>query len=289
MIFVSGTKRSGTSMWMQVMHAAGIPILGKAFPRNWDKGPLRDVNPDGFYESLLRNGIYFRTNPHPQTGKYFRPEHVEGYAVKVFVPGVIRSEFAYIEHVVANVREWREYEASINRLYAIEAQSREEQRAKGAELPPDPFNFPPAYEWWMENFALVRDISLRRYSARLQTYDQVLEDPEQVIGDVLRWIGYGDAEAAARAVKPENRTQTRPESDSVEPKLARVFDDLYAAIAEGKGFGDALLRTLNQTNQALLPELTRLQTKVAQSQISRRASASNKARPMGVDGLPEIA
>lgn len=292
MIFISGTKRSGTSMWMQVMKAAGIPILGQAFPRNWGTGPLRDVNPDGFYESLLRNGIYFATNPHPKTGKYFRPEHVEGYAVKVFVPGVIRSEFAYIEHVVANVREWREYEASINRLYGVELVNREEQRAKGMDLPPESFNFPPAYEWWMENFALVRDISLRRYPARLQTYDQVLEDPEGVIGGVLEWIGKGDVEAAVAAVKPGNRTQSRPESDSVEPKLARVFDDMYAAIAAGKGFSNALLRTLNDTNQALLPELTKLQTKVAQSQMARRAMVARKTgkrpQPIEVEGLPEI-
>jgi hypothetical protein len=287
MIFVSGTKRSGTSMWMQVMQAAGIPILGQAFPRNWAKGPLRDANPDGFYESLLRNGIYYRTNPHPKTGKYFRPEHVKGYAVKVFVPGVVRSEFAYIDHLVANVREWREYEASINRLYGMEAESREAHRRAGGELPPEPFNFPPAYEWWMENFALVRDVSLRRYPARLQAYDQILDDPEKVIGEVLRWIGEGDAEAGARAVKPDNRTQTRPESDSIEPKLARVFDDLYAAVAEGNGISSALLRTLNETNQALLPELTRLQTMVAKSQLERRAKAGGKVGPMGVEGLPE--
>lgn len=287
MIFVSGTKRSGTSMWMQVMQAAGIPILGKAFPRNWGAGPLRDANPDGFYESMLRNGVYYRTNPHPQTGKYFLPEHVEGYAVKVFVPGVIRSERAYIEHLVANVREWREYEASIERLYAMEAKTREEQRAKGIEVD-EPFNFPPAYEWWMENFALVRDISLRKYPARLQTYDQVLEDPERVIGGVLRWIGRGDVEAGVAAVKPENRTQVRPESSSVEPKLAQVFDDLYAAIAGGKGIANALLRTLNETNIALLPELAKLQTEVAKSQMVRQAKAGVKARPIEIDGLPEV-
>lgn len=287
MIFVSGTKRSGTSMWMQVMQAAGIPILGKAFPRNWGAGPLRDANPDGFYESMLRNGVYYRTNPHPQTGKYFLPEHVEGYAVKVFVPGVIRSERAYIEHLVANVREWREYEASIERLYAMEAKTREEQRAKGIEVD-EPFNFPPAYEWWMENFALVRDISLRKYPARLQTYDQVLEDPERVIGGVLRWIGRGDVEAGVAAVKPENRTQVRPESSSVEPKLAQVFDDLYGAIADGKGIANALLRTLNETNIALLPELAKLQTEVAKSQMVRQAKAGVKARPIEIDGLPEV-
>ena len=290
MILVSGTKRSGTSMWMQVMQAAGIPILGKAFPRNWGQGPMRDVNPDGFYESLLRNGIYYRTNPHPQTGKYFLPEHVKGYAVKVFVPGVVRSERAYIDHLVANVREWREYEASINRLYAVEAASREEQRSKGVELPPEPFHFPPAYEWWMENFALVRDISLRRYPFRLQTYDQVLEDPAKVIGGVLEWVGHGDIDAAVAAVKPENRTQSRPESETVTPELAKTFDALYEAVAEGKGFGTALLQELNQTNMKLLKELTALQHKVAQSQVQRQAASPNTGsrKPIDIEGLPEV-
>ncbi|MCX4240851.1 hypothetical protein [Paraliomyxa miuraensis] len=287
MIFVSGTKRSGTSMWMQVFQAAGLPILGKAFPRNWGTGHLRDANPDGFYETLLRGGVYYRTNPHPQTGKYFLPEHVVGYAVKVFVPGVIRSERAYIEYLVANIREWREYEASIERLYAMEAKSREEQRAKGVEVE-EPFNFPPAYEWWMENFALVRDISLRKYPALLQTYDQVLEDPERTIGKVLRTIGHGDVEAGVAAVKPENRTQTRPESSSMEAKLAQVFDDLYAAIYEGKGIGNALLKTLNDTNIALLPELTKLQTEVARSQMKRQAKSGGKGRPIEITGLPEV-
>lgn len=287
MILVSGTKRSGTSMWMQVLQAAGLPILGKAFPRNWGTGPLRDANPDGFYESLLRNGVYYRTNPHPQTGKYFLPEHVHGYAVKVFVPGVVRSERAYIEFLLANVRQWREYEASINRLYAMEASGRDKQRAEGVEMP-EPFHFPPAYEWWMENFALVRDISLRRYPMVMQTYDQVLEDPAGVIERVLTKIGHGDVEAAVSAVKPESRTQSESTSDSVEPKLAQVFDDLHAAVAEGKGFSAALLRTLNDTNQALLPELTQLQRKVAHAQMRRQAAAPKKAPPMEISGLPSV-
>ncbi len=279
MILVSGTKRSGTSMWMQVLAAAGLPVLGKQFPRNWET-VLKDANPDGFYESVLRHGIYYRTNPHPTTGKYFLPEHVVGYAVKVFVPGVVRSERSYIEKLVANVREWREYEASINRLYAIENE-------RNAERMPDfrpPLVFPPAYEWWMENFALVRDISLRRYPARLQTYDEVLTDPAGTITKTIEWIGTGDVEAAIAAVKPSNRTQHRPESDSVEPRLAKVFDDLYGAVANHTGFSGALLATLNATNKELLPKLMELQTAVAQDQMSRPRSM----KPEDVAGLPEF-
>ena len=299
MLFISGTKRSGTSMWMQVLQAAGVPILGKAFPRNWANVPLRQANPDGFYESILRQGIYFATNPHPRTGKYFLPEHVEGYAVKVFVPGVIRSERAYISQVVANIRAWREYERSILRLYAME----DEARPEGLEAP---FRFPPALEWWMENFALIRDISLRRYPSRLQAYDQIVERPGDILPEIFAWIGRegADVDAAIAAVKPENRTQTdtadaSAESEGVSPKLARVFDDLYAAVRERNAITGPLLATLNQTNQELLSELGRLQHEVIRSQqrvqmqLAARAKAEGKkptkGGPMGeAEGLPKI-
>jgi hypothetical protein len=279
MIFVSGTKRSGTSMWMQILAAAGLPVLGKQFPRNWEQ-TLKELNPDGFYESMLRNGVYYRTNPHPVTGKYFLPEHVAGYAVKVFVPGVVRSERAYIEHLVANIREWREYEASIQRLYAIE-------RAKQLEVDPEarePTIFPPAFEWWMENFALVRDMSLRRYPARLQTYDAVLSEPARVIPEVLAWIGRGDVDAAVAAVKPEHRTAVRPESDTVEPRIAKVFDDLYGAITTGDGLSGTLLATLNRTNAELLPKLIELQTAVARYE----STLPRGTRADAVTGMPDF-
>lgn len=280
MIFVSGTKRSGTSMWMQVLRAAGIPVLGEAFPRNWGKAPLRNANPDGFYESILRQGVYFATNPHPVTGKYFMPEDVEGYAVKVFIPGVIRSERAYITHLVANVRSWRAYESSVERLWDLENEGRPNVD------PGDIVRFPAALEWWMENFALVRDISLRKLPFRMQTYDDVLARPGPIIASVLQWIGQGDVDAAVAAVKPENRTQVdNGESASVEPELAKVFDDLYGAIAEGKGFSGALLRTLNATNQSLLPRLTKLQQQVAAYQM--REAQRLKRKPEPVAGLPE--
>lgn len=286
MIFVSGTKRSGTSMWMQVLRAAGMPVLGEAFPRKWDQGPLRDANPDGFYESLLRHGVYFATNPHPVTGKYFMPEDVQGYAVKVFVPGVIRSERAFITHLIANVRAWREYEASIERLYALEDEGRE--RGEDEELP---VRFPPALEWWMENFALVRDISLRKLPFRMQTYDDVIARPQQVVSAVLSWIGDGDGDGdvdkAVAAVKPENRTQVDSgSSDTIEPELARVFDDLYAAVAAGGGFSSALLKTLNDTNQELLPRLSKLQHAVASYQM--RLAAKGKRKPEPIHGLPKL-
>ncbi len=288
MFLVSGTKRSGTSMWMQVLRSAGVPVLGSAFPRNWKTTSLKDANPDGFYESILRQGIYFRTNPHPTTGAYFMPGDVQGFAVKVFVPGVIRSERAYVDLLVANVRKWREYEASINRLYALENKDR---RAKNPDAP-EPFHFPPAFEWWMENFALMRDISLRGYEYQLQTYDEVLAEPSRVIPEVLGRMGVADAdiEAAVAAVKPDNRTQNEDaaalESSSVPDELAEMFDELYEVVRDRRPVSGDFLRRLNDTNRRLLPRLSELQTKVVQSMSKIQRETGAKPTPMGIEGLP---
>ena len=56
MIIVTGTKRSGTSMWMQLLHAGGVQIVGEAFSRDW-ADTIRDANPNGFSESPYRRGI----------------------------------------------------------------------------------------------------------------------------------------------------------------------------------------------------------------------------------------
>ncbi|MEM6294060.1 MAG: hypothetical protein AAGA54_22470 [Myxococcota bacterium] len=291
MFLVSGTKRSGTSMWMQVLRSAGVPVLGSAFPRNWGESSLKDANPDGFYESILRQGIYFRTNPHPGTGAYFMPDDVAGYAVKVFIPGVVRTERAYIDLVVANVREWREYEASINRLYALEQSDREKKNPDADQ----PLHFPPAYEWWMENFALMRDISLRGYDYQLQTYDEVVAEPQRVIPEVLGRMKLPDAniEAAVAAVKPDNRTQDRDAdqlaSDSVPDELAETFDELYMVVKERRPVAGAFLKRLNDTNRALLPKLTALQSDVVQAMAKEQQRTGAKPKPMGIEGLPKTA
>ena len=104
MIIVTGTKRSGTSLWMQILIAAGIPYFGEAFPRDWET-TLKEANKEGFYESMLRAGIYYATNPHPRSGAYFFPEQVERHCVKVFIPGLVRTDRAYIGRVVASMRD----------------------------------------------------------------------------------------------------------------------------------------------------------------------------------------
>ena len=281
MIIVTGTKRSGTSMWMQILIAAGFPPFGEAFPANWGQ-TLRDANPSGFYESLLRQGIYWRTNPHPRTGAYFFPEQVERHVVKVFIPGLVRSDRAYIGKVVATVREWREYESSLNRLYAMEDQSRRERYPESK----DPVRFHPVLEWWSENFALVRDIAIRRFPVHVQSYDGLLEQPEAVIRKTLAWIGDAQAEPdkAVAAVEPRNRTQRRPESDSIEPEFAALFDEFYTMIHAGNGLEHGFIRKLNEANQKLVPRIQAAQKAVADDQLARR---KRRAEQLAAGETPE--
>jgi hypothetical protein len=268
-IIVTGTKRSGTSMWMQILIAAGIPHFGEAFPRDWET-TLKEANKEGFYESMLRAGIYYATNPHPRTGAYFFPEQVENHCVKVFIPGLVRSDRAFIGHVVASMREWREHEASLLRLNAMEDADR--AKAGGEDAQP-PERMPPALEWWAENFQLVRDISIRRYPVHAQSYDGLLRDPERVVRETLTWLGRGDAAKALAAVKPERRTFQRPVSDSVPAEAAQVFDELYAAIDQRRELPASFLLELNETNELLMPLLEENTRRVMADVARRRARA----------------
>ncbi len=267
MIIVTGTKRSGTSMWMQIMKAAGLKVIGEAFPKNWEK-TIRDANERGFYESPLRRGIYYRTNPHPQSGAFLAPGPSKHLAVKVFIPGLVRSDMAYIHRVVGTMRHWREYATSLERLYAMERENL--TKLQGRERP-ERRKMPPVLEWWLENYMLVRDIVTRRYPAHLVSYDRVTSDPSHTIPRIIQWIGVGDAEAAKDAVAPEARTQRREEL-AVEHRFADVFDELYRLVHEEEPLTAEFIATLNETHEGLLEEIEAARREVALEARARRAA-----------------
>jgi hypothetical protein len=142
-----------------------------------------------------------------------------------------------------------------------------------------PPRFAPVLEWWYENFALVRDIVTRRHRVHVQSYDGLLRDPERVIHDTVKWLGRGDAEKAVLAVKPENRTQKKVESSSIEPEHAAVFDELYRVVDERQAITGALVAKLNETNKILAPRIGAAQRDLA-NEMRRR-------RRVGPGGEPE--
>lgn len=247
-------------MWMQILAAAGLPVIGEEFPGDWQE-TLRDANPYGFHESLLRHGIYYRTNPHPATGEYVRADEVRGHAVKVFLPGLVRTDAAYLDRVLVTVRPWREYEASLRRLHAIDDQR---MRSDAARARAARRRMPAALEWWDEHVTFLRDLSLRGYACHVQSYDGVLDDPRGVLERTFAWLGVdADVEAAIASVRPHARTQRAPASDSVPPHVAEVFDAFYDAVHRGEGLDATLIARINATHRELEPEITRLRREIA--------------------------
>ncbi len=251
-------------MWMQVLVAGGIPVIGKRFPKAWGQGSLKQANVEGFYEDIYRDGIFFATNPHPETGNYLRPEHARGQAVKVFVPGVVRTELAFIEGVIANVRDWREYVASVERLWRLDDLQREEEGRDD----PTPMRMPAVLEWFFENYGLLRDQRTREYPLFLQTYDDIVRDPAPFIERAFAGMGEGDVEAAAEAVKPQRRTQSGKTPTDIEPWLARAFDDFYGAVADGNGVSDALWDSLSRVHDRLQPAWASLRIESAKKLVT---------------------
>lgn len=248
MIVITGTKRSGTSMWMQVLKEAGIPTLGSAFSKTWEE-TIKDANKRGFFESSYRRGIYYATNPHPETGIWLPPKRTRHLGVKVFIPGVVRSDVVYLSRVVASVRPFRQYAASLTRLYEMERASHEKRGTNRKAA----VHLDPILEWWLENFLLVRDITTRRYPVWLVSYESMIEEPEVICRNVFDWLEVGDAKRAAAAVHPEDRTQEEHDVATISHEFEEVFDEYHRRVKLGLPFDEAFLTKMNETHLALLP------------------------------------
>jgi hypothetical protein len=261
MIIVTGTKRSGTSMWMQILKAAGYPILGEAFPRDWGE-TIREANAQGFYESPLRLGIYYATNPHPRTGAFLAPDETRRLVVKVFAVGLVKSDLAYVDKVLASMRPWREYKRSLERLYGMERDNKlaKAQRAgRSAETVPEIPTIAPVLEWWNDNYTLIRDALIRRYPLHMISYAAVLREPEQVVREALAWIGGGDIDAAVVAVQTALRTQHTDGADDgasgLSPEHERLFDELYERVDQRAPLDAAFIDRLNDAHEQLAPRI----------------------------------
>lgn len=246
MIVVVGAGRSGTSMWMQVLAAAGFTVIGEAFPAGW-RAQLGSANPRGFFESNLIHGINFTTNPDPVSGVELSVEGTSGHVVKTFSAGLRRTEISWLGRVVVTVREWRTFSDSVQRFSDLASGAVGEGRGPSQGVDP------PGY-WLSEYLAILRDARTRRYPIRLVAYEDVLADPERVVPPVLEWIGVeADTAAAVRAVEPLLSTPTvggaRPRAPH---PLSEPLDDFYAALSGRAPLDDRLIRHLTEVHRSYL-------------------------------------
>lgn len=282
MIIVSGTKRSGTSMWMQILKGAGVPVLGEDFSKVW-KETIYDANPRGFHESVFRNGIYYATNPVPSTGQYLHPSEARGIAVKIFTPGLCRTDLAYIDRVIDTMRHWREYGTSLDRLLTMEKEALSEKFGKER---PDGLRLSPLLEWWYENYLLVRDIATRRYPARLISYDRVVNEPEKWLPQLLRWVGAPEPDAGLQAVAPEVRTveavsDCDDDASELDDDVRAAFDALYAVAHDGVPLTPELIAQLNAVHEKLSAPISEHMGKVMRARAARRQARLARSATSG--------
>ena len=222
MIVVSGTGRSGTSMWMQALGRGGLPVLGDAFPLQWTR-TFADANTKGFYESSLWNGINSTTNPDPISGAFLGAEETRHVVTKIFFPGLPRSHREYLHRVIVSMRDWRAFEQSRLRADVIYGR--------------DPEQFTPAHRvwrWWQEVVVGVTDVVHRGYPCRFVDYDALLADPEQHMLPVLKWLDVEvDTDAALAAVDVKMRTQTPTETPDVPKVWVEALDEVQARLKGG--------------------------------------------------------
>lgn len=286
MIVVTGMRRCGTSMWMQILEAAGFPVVGDRFPLDW-KEALGPANPHGFFESTLRDGIYYATNPDPRSGVYLHPADCELHAVKIFPEGLVRTDLSFLGRVLVTVRPWRECVASMARLIALENRSR---GWTDADRPP---TLSPPLVWWDSNFGIVRDIAMRRYRVHMTSYDRVCRDPQGVIPDVLRWMADDDAaiaeldmDAAVATVRPPTRSTPSPDPApdmelNLEPGWIDVFDGFYDAVQGGQGLPASLLDRMNAVHERIMPRIEAHQEAAARW-LEARVDAGPPIEPMSL-------
>lgn len=233
MIVVTGCRRSGTSLWMQMLAAAELPVVGEPFAAELEA--LREANPRGFFESEHRYGAQVD------------PAELRGQVVKMFVPGVVETDEDELERVIFSIRPWREHVASTRAFEALEAE------ALDAEVPQA---MPADLEWWFESYCLFGDFADRDYPMMIVAYDRVLAEPLATAERALTYLDQDLARAPTMAavVDPSlRRADPSGVTSDLPAEALATFDALYERIRDREPFDDAFVDRLGATHEQLMP------------------------------------
>jgi hypothetical protein len=216
MIAVTGTGRCGTSAWMQVFAAAGYEVLGEAFPLDWERR-LSTLNPGGFFESTLVAGVNLLTNPDPHSGARLVPEDTRALVLKVFAPGVCRTERVWLDRVLLSFRPWDGFARSRQQL--LEVDGREPSTAAQA-----------AASWFAQHHDLGVDAARRGYLLHAVDFDALCAAPREGLAAAFARLGLeAPPEGTEGAIRPSTRrwatpTEPLPLPDGWEEPLAHLLE-----------------------------------------------------------------
>jgi len=178
LLVVSGLPRSGTSLMMQMLDAAGIRTLKDA------TRPPDEYNPKGYFESSRFRGLRVRE---------IIPDLYYGYAVKVVAPSLPYLPTGFNYRVIYMMRD-------------ITATLRSQDRALGVEMD-------HTYEKALPHRSVIwQDLRQKAWSFVEKTdgfegvqiwYEDILRDPETWAEAVAVFLGLDlDVKKMAQAVVP---------------------------------------------------------------------------------------
>jgi hypothetical protein len=239
MVVVSGTGRSGTSMWMQILKTAGLEIIGEKFPKNWES-TLSKANPQGFYESSLLQGINFMTNPDPNTGEKIDPVIHRNFAVKVFSFGLRSTDRSYLGRTLFSLRDWRGFSESLERMSNLSPNS-----GIPNQLELDSTIFHPAW-WFCEVYDTLLDSAQRNYNILWTTFESAINSPSKAIERVCGRLQIEVDLGTCAAVINKRLVNSVPNSENLDlpNNWIKAFDDLYNCIHQSCPINAALYNEL---------------------------------------------
>ncbi len=249
MIVVTHTAYAHAAAFVEVLRAAGLPVLGEAIPAAWSEHAEEAVQPS-FFATLGDQGIFYKTNPDPYSQVYLDAAEAEGFALAMKVNAVQRSERAFLGHVVAVMPHFA-------RATAADASDEDELAA--------------VLLWWNDYVSLLRDAATRRYPLRLFSAEALARDPEATLGAVLGFAGAELTEAAVHATRalPAPGEGRPGAASALPPTVLDVFEELHRRVDQDEGFDRPFLERLYAVNQALTPQILRLQVATLKTQALR--------------------
>lgn len=120
-IVVTGNPRSGTSMTMQLLRVAGVPIHGRRFPmltkNKIDKEELSEERIDYLKQVIKHNPNGFYETPEVVSGiHYYDEEKYGGKAIKIVLTGLPKTDSSVVSQYIWCLRPPREIAASQRNL-----------------------------------------------------------------------------------------------------------------------------------------------------------------------------
>jgi len=204
----------------------------------------------------------------------------------------MKSDVAFLYRVIATIRDWKEFCVSFSQVSATENEYFI-KKIQNLALPDfglsaeefiafktDPIH--PALQWWENNFGLILNAKTRGFPFYCIAYDQLLEQPHNIIPMVLKWcinplpndilslemrghhpktkelISNLNIEKAIEIVRPDQKRQHKGNISNIDfpfaDKVRDTFDEFYDCFNNKKQvISSSFASKLNECHLVLEP------------------------------------